>query len=110
MAKASGSRTRRKPELAKESEETKPARPGSKDTMPLMGIVTWTDPQQKPTPFVLDVEFAPGDETAHLCLSLKLRAIASIEFRPVRRPLRDSDGRIEAGHVADAERLANMPL
>ena len=79
----------------------------AKPVMPLMGTVTWTDPQKKPVSFYLDTDYDPENETGHICLTVKLRSIASIVLSPVRRQLVGSDGRPDPGHVDDAIRLAN---
>jgi hypothetical protein len=84
-------------------------RPQGHDDMivPIMGLVTWNDPQRKPTPILLDVNYDPETETGHICLNVKLRQIQAIELRPARRPLLDASGKVDPGHVEDAMRLAN---
>ena len=72
------------------------------ETTALIVIRTsWWDPQRPPSVQVVRAPLLDG-RIVELDLALDLRTVDHIELRPVRRPLLDV-----AGHVRDAERLAN---
>ncbi|HZU95258.1 MAG TPA: hypothetical protein VFF73_01015 [Planctomycetota bacterium] len=74
------------------------------ETTALIVIRTsWWDPQRPPSVQVVRAPLLDG-RIVELDLALDLRTVDHIELRPVRRPLLDV-----AGHVRDAERLANDP-
>ncbi len=62
---------------------------------------TWWDPQRAPTVQVVRAPLVDG-RVVELDLAVDLRTVDHVEVRPVRRPLLDV-----AGHLRDAERLAN---
>jgi hypothetical protein len=64
----------------------------------------WWDPRRPPSVQVVRAPLIDG-RVVELDLAVDLRTVDRIEVRAVRRPLLDV-----AGHVQDAERLANEPL
>ncbi len=106
MRTSTGSKAESKQRRGSTGKKTKPASE-PKSTVPIMGVVTWTDPQKKPEAILLEVEYDPRDDRGDIFLSVNLRSVASIELRPFRRPLLDDEGRVDSGHVEDAMRLAN---
>jgi hypothetical protein len=64
----------------------------------------WWDPRRAPSVQVVRAPLIDG-RVVELDLAVDLRTVDRIEVRAVRRPLLDV-----AGHVTDAERLANDPL
>jgi hypothetical protein len=61
----------------------------------------WWDPKRTPSVQVVRAPLVDG-RVVEIDLALDLRTVDRVEVRPVRRPLLDI-----AGHVRDAERLAN---
>jgi hypothetical protein len=94
--------TKRPAKRTTKRQQAEPDRQSRGETIPLMGILTWTDLRKEPLAFVLDVPYDSDSESAEVRIMVRLRSVASIELRPVRRPLSDVDGQ-----VADAVRLAN---
>src|SRR5579883_1267245 len=78
----------------KRQQEPAPTRALKIETIPLMGILTWTDSRKEPLAFVLDVPYDSDSESAEVRIMVRLRSVASIELRPVRRPLSDVDGQV----------------
>jgi len=99
---AAKARRRRTPSRADKKVEKVEAKKPEVPSMPLMGIVTWTDPLKQPLWFELEAPFDPETEAAQVVLSIRLRSVASIELRPARRSMQDIEG-----HASDAVRLAN---